>query len=239
MKSILTQNSTIGTVIEHTIAVGEALFSLGINPLPQVDLSPERFYSNQNIQKNLVTSKVAYIDSFRTNQVNPSTSIQELIAHLVEVHRYLIKNKLPFIVHLIEETPISASWIKDLKLIFPLFVEDFIHHIFEEEETLFKYILQLNEPDTSLLTNPYSQQNISSHALEHLHEDELKGVRELTNNFILPTDSIKEKIILSALSDFDSFLAHHAKIEDTILFPKALQLENQFLSLVKKNSFLN
>ena len=31
----------------------------------------------------------------------------------------------------------------DLKSIFPLFVEDFVHHIYEEEDTLFTYIGRL------------------------------------------------------------------------------------------------
>lgn len=158
-----------------------------------------------------------------------------LIHYLKDNHRIYIKEKLPYILALIEginETNFSNQVIaKDLQFIFPVFIEDFIKHIYEEEDTLFSYILSLhqfvqNGAKHSYIAHQINQQSINEYAISHDHDHEMEGLRSLTNYYHISKDaSVHEKIVLQELHQFDQELHLHAKIEDEILFLKGLQLE--------------
>src|SRR6185295_12991612 len=73
-----------------------------------------------------------------------SYPIDLIIEYLKHAHFLFVKHKLPYIARLVESFKANhEAYIlveKDLKVLFPLFLEDFIHHIYEEEDTLFTYI---------------------------------------------------------------------------------------------------
>src|SRR6478609_2196435 len=77
-----------------------------------------------------------------------SYPIDLIIEYLKHAHFLFVKHKLPYIGRLVESfSPNDTRFdlvAKDLKMLFPLFLEDFIHHIYEEEDTLFKYIKLLD-----------------------------------------------------------------------------------------------
>jgi regulator of cell morphogenesis and NO signaling len=123
---------------------------------------------------------------------------------------------------------------KDLKILFPLFIEDFIHHIYEEEDTLFKYIKLLGRASTgnynpSKLYYMMEKHSLQRFAMEHeAHDDEMTGIRKITNDYQLFSDSpLHVKVIYSELQSFEKNLQTHARIENEILFPKAMALESK------------
>ncbi|HLZ16695.1 MAG TPA: hypothetical protein VKQ08_06635, partial [Cyclobacteriaceae bacterium] len=76
-----------------------------------------------------------------------SYRIDLIIEYLKHAHYLFIKHKLPFIHKLVQNFKANhTDYVqveKDLKILFPLFMEDFIQHIYEEEDTLFKYVNKL------------------------------------------------------------------------------------------------
>lgn len=119
----------------------------------------------------------------------------------------------------------------DLSIVFPLFVEDFIRHIYEEEDELFNYISFLlsihNNPSGESLNNIYKYGSISLTEVRahHVDEDEMGGLRELIEEFEsknLLTDVIKKEVMA-----FDREILYHAEIENEILFPQAIKLEEE------------
>src|SRR5688572_22934708 len=76
-----------------------------------------------------------------------SYPIDLIIEYLKHSHFLFIKHKLPYIARLIENFKAYHSDYqlieRDLKIVFPLFVEDFIEHIYKEEDTLFSFIQTL------------------------------------------------------------------------------------------------
>ncbi|HMP98984.1 MAG TPA: iron-sulfur cluster repair di-iron protein [Cyclobacteriaceae bacterium] len=161
-----------------------------------------------------------------------------IIEYLKHAHFTFIKHKLPYISKLIEGLSVAdaqfENLVRDLKLVFPLFVEDFIHHIYEEEDTLFKYIIKLELAAKQKLNPVKLWRQLEAHslqqfALEHeLHEDEMAGIRKITLNFELyDTTPLHVKVIYAELMDFEKQLITHAAIENNILFPRAMSLEAQ------------
>ena len=179
-----------------------------------------------------------------------SYPIDLIIEYLKHAHFLFVKQKLPYILRLVESFQAGHSdyelVAKDLKILFPLFIEDFIHHIYEEEDTLFKYIKVLQRAakgkmNPSKLYYMMEQSSLQHFAMEHEeHDDEMTGIRRITKDYYLSADApLHVKVIYSELTAFERNLQTHARIENDILFPKAMALENQvkksFLDKVKFN----
>lgn len=167
-----------------------------------------------------------------------------IIEYLKHAHFIFVKHKLPYIGRLVESFKANHKQYdqveKDLKILFPLFLEDFIHHIYEEEDTLFKYInllekAALGKGNPARLYYMMEKSALQKCAIEHeAYDDEMAGIRKITKDYHLAPDApLHVKVIYSELMQFEKSLITHARVENEILFPKAMALENQ----VKKKFF--
>lgn len=170
--------------------------------------------------------------------------IEVLVAYLKQKHYYFVRQELPFLSNLIAGITPEIEYVglmADLRIMFPLFVEDFIHHIHEEENRLFKRIemLQDVEEDQYSLADALvilEKDPIASLADEHeIHDDEMEGIRKLTKDYQLPENApLTMKVLYHELENFERELTVHAQIEDQLLFPKAVQLEREAIRLIRK-----
>ena len=176
--------------------------------------------------------------------------VEVIIEYLKHTHYLFVKHKLPYISRLINsldaKESISCSAAEDLKFIFPLYIEDFIQHIYEEEDTLFSYILQLN----TVLNGSFNPGKLfymmESHSVEHYavehdsHDDEMKGIRHITNNYAVDQNtSLLVKVVYQELQSLERELITHAKVENEILFPKALMIEKEVKRIWRDKINLN
>lgn len=170
-----------------------------------------------------------------------------IIEYLKHSHQQFIKDRLPYILRLINEIDEkeTSHLISDLKFVLPMFVEDFIHHIYEEEDRLFHYVSSIEQ---SLASDNVAQESIDlkdfsiNEFISHHgdSDDEMKGIRGITDQYnVDDLDDMHLKVILKELQQFDSELTHHASIENEILFPKAIQLEKSYLKHLDNSASLN
>jgi regulator of cell morphogenesis and NO signaling len=179
-----------------------------------------------------------------------SYPIDLIIEYLKHSHYIYVKHKLPFVGKLVENFKAEHAQYeqveKDLKVLYPLFFEDFIHHIYQEEDTLFNYINTLQRAqkehyNPSKLYQWMEKHSLQRCAMEHeAHDDEMAGIRKITNDYYLTSDApLHIKVIYTELVNFEKSLQTHARIENQILFPKAMALENEvkqvFFSRAKWN----
>jgi len=171
-----------------------------------------------------------------------------VIDYLSFMHRLFVKEKLPYFLTIIQDfnNTIEDKRITDLKWAFPYFQEDFVHHIFEEEDHLFAYLRQLaralEEKKTSFkLMMEMERCSIKEYSLHHLlDDDEMAGIRSLTNQYThLPSDSLALRVLFFELKEFENELNFHARIENEVLFPKALTMENGVRALIHKSRNCN
>jgi regulator of cell morphogenesis and NO signaling len=173
-----------------------------------------------------------------------SYPVDLIMEYLKHAHFLFVKHKLPYIGRLVDS--FKASHVeyqtveKDLKTLFPLFLEDFINHIYEEEDTLFKYIKLLEKAakghyNPSQLYKMMEKHSLQKCSMEHeAHDDEMQGIRRITRDYhIAPDAPLHVKVIYSELMSFERILQDHARVENEILFPKAMALESE----VKKKFF--
>jgi regulator of cell morphogenesis and NO signaling len=167
-----------------------------------------------------------------------SYPIDLIIEYLKHSHFLFIKHKLPYIARLVESFKANhddyRAVERDLKIVFPLFVEDFIQHIYEEEDTLFTFINSLERASKEKFVSPrlyftLEKNSVQKFAMEHeVHDDEMEGIRNITKDYTLNANPpLHVRVLYNELKEFEKSLITHARIENEILFPKAMALENK------------
>lgn len=163
--------------------------------------------------------------------------IEVLVSYLKKKHRYFVRQELPFLSSMVAGIKSDKAFdalLADMRLMFPLFVDDFIHHIHEEEGTLFNRISFLQEIEYNRIplrqaVKIFGEASIMGLAEEHeAHDDEMEGIRRLTMNYSLEDDApVAMKVLYHELQNLEKELIIHAKIENDLLFPKAMELEKE------------
>ncbi|TAF31392.1 MAG: hypothetical protein EAZ57_11765 [Cytophagales bacterium] len=187
----------------------------------------------------------------------PNASISAILAHLNEWHKYFVHHKLPYMQRLTTAAlaqPQNALWgcsaevLHDLSIALPLFNADFIEHINEEEEEFFSFLRLLDAAQHyqwafvkaiwQIFVKKLTVKQFDAH--HHEEDDCMKGIRTLTHNYHLPPEaSLTLRVLFSELQDFEQELSAHADIENHILTPQALKLEQNILARCNRLSFLH
>ncbi|MEQ8303968.1 MAG: hemerythrin domain-containing protein [Cyclobacteriaceae bacterium] len=218
-------------------------------------------YSEKTLEQ-VCAEKGLKVDQVLRELESPNENFQEadlplisypvdlIIEYLKHAHFLFVKHKLPYIAKLIESFQANNEAFdpieKDLKSLFPLFIEDFIHHIYEEEDTLFSYIKLLEKAskgkyNPSQLYYQMERNSLQRFAMEHeAHDDEMAGIRKITKNYQMGAGApLHVKVIYDELIAFEKTLKTHARIENEILFPKAMLLENQVRKIFEERVKFN
>ncbi|TAF74268.1 MAG: iron-sulfur cluster repair di-iron protein [Bacteroidetes bacterium] len=241
-------NKTLEQLINENHHLAAALHFLGIQFEHYTEFTLSEICQKKGIALDFVEQKIKDFLTSNYNEVKfDSLSVDLIIEYLKHAHYIFIKQRLPFIVDIVKKFDGDFPEIKnELKLVFPLFVEDFVSHIYEEEDTLFNYIQLMHKSleDVSLINKVQAkmmENSIKQFQSEHeIHDDHLKGLRNLTNEFeIKPAYDLGTKVVLAELKKLDEELRYHAKIENNILFPRALELERSVLARVRSKIALN
>ena len=238
-------DKTISTLLAENPTHGRVLYSLGVDFEVHYDRSLADVckifkWNQKSILKAL---ELKNLNSKLTYEALKNRSLGQLIDYLKQSHVVFIKEYLPYIGILIDKLKSPAPLITDLKLVFPLFFEDFVTHIHEEEDGLFDYLKILVGLEQGKVINPLKKLyrlreiNLKAIALDHKDEDEIKSMRALVAE--LPDAEFIMGLVKTEFQVFDELLAFHAKIEDQLLFPKAIAMEKQIWMEIKHHSVDN
>jgi regulator of cell morphogenesis and NO signaling len=179
--------------------------------------------------------------------------IADLIDYLRQAHRIFTRYRLPYMAQLIRDARLeylhSSEYIdllNDLKIAFPLFAEDFIGHILEEEQQVFNYITLLDDSlhrkvaysRAYYAMEKYSIEKISEH--HHADDDDMAGIRELTHHYAVHGQTpLLLRVLFLELQAFEEELKRHATFENDLLLPKAARLEARVRKVIARTIPLN
>ena len=241
VEKALLKNIKISDLVAQDTEAAQVLFYFGIRFYEHGHQTLEQVCHLRGLR---VEQMVRELEAPRTNFHEEdvplfSYSLGLIMEYLKHAHFLFVKHKLPYIGRLVENFKADhvayTAIERDLKTLYPLFLEDFIHHIYHEEDTLFKYIQTLQRAVTGGQYSPtrlYHQMeklSLQTCSIQHeIHDDEMIGIRKITKDYYLTPDApLHVKVIYSELISFEKNLQVHARIENEILFPKAMALENQ------------
>lgn len=232
------ENKSIEVLINENFVYAKVLDYFGVEYYKSKNKTLQEVCDEHKIDKNQL---IEIMEGAEKQSTFESSELKEYPARLIigflkHTHELFIKDRLPFILKQINaiEAPLDKELIHDLKMVLPLFVDDFIHHIYEEEDRLFSYIQDLECFITGKITPAKMMKKIESFSIQEfaLHhgdsDDEMKGIRGITCEYQTANiEDIQLKVVFKELQAFDQELSKHAHIENNILFPKALTLEKE------------
>jgi regulator of cell morphogenesis and NO signaling len=239
MSKLTLKNTRISELVDQNYVHAYVLYYFGIQFYEYSSLTLEQVCNQRGLGVDQVIREMESPSYLREAELPlVSYPIDLIIEYLKHSHFLFIKHKLPYIARLVESFKANhADYVsieRDLKIVFPLFVEDFIEHIYEEEDTLFTYIQALERAAKGnyLPTRLYyllEKNSVQKFAMGHdAHDDEMVGIRNITRDYFLGDHApLHIKVLYNELKGFEKSLITHARIENNILFPKAMALENK------------
>ena len=245
------ENKSVFDIVQEDFKYAKALDTFGIEFYNHYNQTINEVCLKKGIDKNsLLGYRISLDESFDLDFEKLKTSpINLVIEYLKHNHSYFIKNRLPYIKSLISNLNLEDkkyNFFNDLKFVFPIFYEDFVDHILEEEKYIFTHIMNLfqvekDSKDHARLFFAIKNLSLKDIAQEHLEEDsEMSGIRGLTKNYSIKNiENLHLKVIFQELKDFDKELEKHSDIENKILFPRALELQDKISDEIRNISFLN
>jgi regulator of cell morphogenesis and NO signaling len=245
------KDTRISDLVEQNYVHAYVLFYFGIAFYEYSELTLEQVCKRQGLRVEQVIRELESPNHLREADLPlASYPIDLIIEYLKHSHFLFIKHKLPYIARLVESFKANHQDYlhveKDLKLVFPLFVEDFIAHIYEEEDTLFSFIQALERAakgkfNHTRLYYMLEKNSVQKFAMGHeVHDDEMEGIRKITNDYFIDgTTPLHIKVLYNELKSFEKSLITHARIENEILFPKAMALENKVTQMFWEKAKFN
>jgi regulator of cell morphogenesis and NO signaling len=120
---------------------------------------------------------------------------------------------------------------------FSVLYKELKQHMMKEEEILFpyiKYLVKVNRGEAKF-EKPYFGRignQINLMELEHQAAGEgMYSIRKLTKNYLPPSNASNiYKVCMKELQEFEEDLHRHEHLENNVLFPKAVLLEEQLIS---------
>lgn len=169
-------------------------------------------------------------------------SLSALIEHIEKTHHVFtrdeIKNLVPLMLKVAAKHGEHNPQLFDLEQLFAELCADLAPHLLKEEQVLFPYIIQLEKykngnnfvamPCFGTVKNP-----VGTMMREHdTAGDILRKMREVSNDYKLPENACPSfTALFTRLEAFEKDLHRHIHLENNVLFPKAIVLENEIFEL--------
>jgi len=164
-------------------------------------------------------------------------SLAELIAHVVSTHHAFVRKQAPEIENLIEKVyakhGANHPELATIRNVFHDLSQELMMHLMKEENVLFPYIVRMEESvieDEPILPPPFGTVANPVRMMEHEHDNAgiaLRVMRDASQNFTPPADACTSfRALYTALENFEKDLHQHIHLENNVLFPRAVQMEN-------------
>jgi regulator of cell morphogenesis and NO signaling len=195
----------------------------------------------RGVDSSVVFEELQSIKSDSRNSENYSNrDLDFLIDYIVNTHHAYINKMIPVIVaHTQKISVVHGKNHPELIQVssgFERVYKDLKQHMLKEEQILFPFIKQLvNVRNKGLKSEPPFFGTVKNpiRMMEAEHQaagDELHEIRDLANNYEIPEDACETyRITMQELKEFEEDLHKHVYLENYILFPRSVELEQELL----------
>ena len=165
-----------------------------------------------------------------------------LTDYILHIHHKYLRERLPLIEEQLEkfvtEHEKKYPQLVELKERVKQMAAQIYPHMQQEEEVLFPYVRQIahayadNEPYAGLLVRTLRKPVET--VMQHEHDvimETLVRIRQLTGNYTPPDAAcISHRVSFSLLNELDNDLTQHLYLEHSVLFPRAIAMEQSLLN---------
>lgn len=167
--------------------------------------------------------------------------LASLMNHIVEKHHTFCRQEVarlePLLDKVIQAHGAAHPELRRIKTLFSGLSKELLMHLMKEEQTLFPYISRMEESAIQGIPFPQPafgtvQNPVRMMVLEHdnagsaLHE-----IQKLSGNYQPPPDACNSyRALYDALKSFETDMHRHVHLENNILFPRAVAVEEAAVS---------
>ncbi|MCO5249337.1 MAG: iron-sulfur cluster repair di-iron protein [Chitinophagales bacterium] len=162
-----------------------------------------------------------------------------LADYILNTHHRYVRNNAEPIIGLAEKVANVHGGrhpeLKELAQITKMMLDDFLIHVGKEESVLFPAIKQMlqmkNNGQKSTVGGGFANAIETMEAEHDETAEALRSMREITKDYLLPADACNSYTYLfEKLKEFEEDTFRHVHLENNILFPKSIVLENEILA---------
>jgi regulator of cell morphogenesis and NO signaling len=161
-----------------------------------------------------------------------------LIDHIVSTHHAYVRSSMPviarYLAKLIDVHGARHPELARVSAYFDHVSTDLGQHLLKEEHVLFPYVrdLAMTAAGGRHFRSPFGAVENPIRMMEREHRevaDDLRIIRELTRGYVAPEDGCATyTVCLAELARFERDLHRHVHLENNVLFPRAIALENGY-----------
>jgi len=164
-------------------------------------------------------------------------TLDRLIDHILDTHHSYVRGSLPlitkYLAKLVEVHGARHPELVRIAATFQQTAQGLTQHMMKEEQVLFPYIREIAaSSDAHRTPSPFGTVENPIRMMEREHEeagDEMRLIRELTNGYEAPADGCTTyRVCFSELAQFERDLHRHVHLENNVLFPRAIEIEQRF-----------
>lgn len=183
--------------------------------------------------------KLIEVESGEVSKLS-DVSLTELINYICDKHHTFTRQEIGSLIPLAAKVANRHGEyhpeLLEVEKLFEELADDLLPHLMKEENVLFPYIEKLervanNSAALSLSCFGTVNNPIRMMMMEHdTAGDILKQMREITNDYALPEGAcLSYTALYKRLEEFEKDLHQHIHLENNLLFPKAIELEEEVL----------
>jgi regulator of cell morphogenesis and NO signaling len=171
-----------------------------------------------------------------------NATLPELMDHIVDKHHVFTKNELenlePLTDKVVRVHGEIHPEIAEMKAVFEELSAELFPHMMKEETVLFPYVDRLARNKASGILSPMAPFGSVAHPVRMMmleHEgagDLLSKLRRLSGDYTPPPDACPSfSGLYSRLAELERDLHEHIHLENNVLFPKAIEMEESAFSI--------
>ena len=232
------ENQIIGELVAKDYRTASVFKKYGIDFCCQGNRTIDEACQKKNIDsKSVVNDLDAIIQAQGENTTDYKSWPLDLLADYIEKkhHRYVVEKTAEILPYLDKICRVHGERHPELFEInehFNKTAGELAMHMKKEELILFPFVRKLaqaKQEGSNVVAPPFGtvQNPIEAMMQEHTNEgDRFRKIEELSNNYTPPQDACNTYgVTLGLLKEFEQDLHLHIHLENNILFPKAIELE--------------
>ena len=235
-------NEKIGNVVAKNFKTAAVFTKYGMDFCCGGQVSIEKAADKKGINKNQLLNELeSVLNESASEQIDFNAWPTDLLAsYIVKTHHRYVREKTPVLLAYLNKIgKVHGERHPELYQVNKLFEEcalELSHHLEKEEKILFPFIEKMEE--SKLTHDGYVQPGFGSvqnpiSMMIHEHEtegDRFEKIAQLTNNYTAPEDACSTyKVAFEMLKEFEQDLHKHIHLENNILFPKSIKLEQTLI----------
>jgi len=160
----------------------------------------------------------------------------DLISHITNTHHKYTRDGIarltPLFAKVCSVHEANHPELLELRDLFTGLTQELTVHLMKEEKVLFPYITRMEEAiieKAPILPPPFGTVQNPVAMMEHEHDsagNALRAMREISHGYAAPSDAcVSYQTLYKSLAEFEADLHQHIHLENNILFPRAIEME--------------